>query len=221
MAQVGCFVPAQVFRLTPIDSLHVQMGSEEHFETNSSSFHAEMQQLSYISSSLSSGKRALVCFDELGRSTSIAEGRAIFQATVESFVADGALSIFVTHFDDLAETLAEQYPSVRYIEMLASLGDDGQIIPTYRAQTQGSHGSLPPNYGIKLAVVAAFPYRVIQEALTIRALLASRRRAGSEAGDRTKVIRQGKMIVDILERNQLEPEKQLEMLVQIQDELGR
>lgn len=43
MAQIGCFVPAQLMMLTPFELLSTRMVTGDCIESNSSSFMVEMQ----------------------------------------------------------------------------------------------------------------------------------------------------------------------------------
>ena len=47
MAQAGCFVPAQLMSLAPMELLFTRMGTGDCIETNSSSFMLEMQVRGY------------------------------------------------------------------------------------------------------------------------------------------------------------------------------
>lgn len=75
LAHIGCYVPASFasFRLT--DQIFSLVGMQDDIESNSSSFVAELRQLSYILSNANNG-RALVIVDELGRGTSTIEGQS-------------------------------------------------------------------------------------------------------------------------------------------------
>lgn len=56
--------------------------------------------------------RSLVLIDELGRSTSTADGVGLAWAVGEALAERGALTLFATHFPQLAE-LAALYPAVK------------------------------------------------------------------------------------------------------------
>ena len=226
MAHIGCFVPAKLCRLTPLRGLHAQMLAEDSLESSSSTFHMEMRQCAGILSEIGAANcdpPSLVCFDELCRSTSNQEGKAMVWAVAEKLLGLNCLCLMVTHGHDVATTLTQRYPGVRLIQMLTATGDQGQIVPTFHAQQ--SSAPLPAGYGIKLGLVAGLPFRVIQEAVQLRRKLEELAASQSAAAPSQQLqandgsvwlIRLAKRITDIVHKSSLSPAHQLELLNLIQ-----
>eukprot|EP00954_Amorphochlora_amoebiformis_P025903 1375950-Amorphochlora_amoeboformis.AAC.1 len=93
LAHLGCYVPASYasFRLT--DQVFTLMLLEDDIESNTSTFVAELRQLSYILRN--ANEKSLIIIDELGRGTSTLEGIHFLAHT--SSVAVGYMSIRVLH----------------------------------------------------------------------------------------------------------------------------
>jgi len=68
LAQVGCDVPVQSARLTPIDRIMTRIGAADAIMEGKSTFAVEMEETALILNQATS--RSLVILDELGQRTS-------------------------------------------------------------------------------------------------------------------------------------------------------
>ncbi|KAJ1743733.1 MutS protein msh4 [Coemansia sp. RSA 1086] len=103
MAQIGSLVPAQSATLKVFDKLFVRMNNNDDMPAGESTFIREMHDMAYILRNYN--KHSLLLIDELGRSTTTAEGKPICQAICEELINSNATVFLTTHFLDLPETL--------------------------------------------------------------------------------------------------------------------
>ena len=117
MAHAGCFVPASAGALTPCDAVFTRMGAADDLLRGRSTFHEELADAAAILGSAT--PRSLAIVDELGRGTSTHDGAAIAGAVLYHLAgvargggaspppsAPGALTLFITHYSDLARAAA-------------------------------------------------------------------------------------------------------------------
>ncbi|XP_072545639.1 mutS protein homolog 4 [Salminus brasiliensis] len=168
MAQIGSFVPADYASFRVADQIFTRIGVDDDFETNSSTFMAEMKEASYITHTASD--RSLIIIDELGRGTSAEEGIGICHAVCEFLINLKAFSLFATHFLELCQ-LETLYPNVenQHMQVQHIRRDDSStesVVYTYLL-TRGC--SEERNYGIRAAEMTSMPLSTIQEAKSIAA----------------------------------------------------
>ncbi|GJV01525.1 DNA mismatch repair protein MSH6, partial [Tanacetum coccineum] len=75
LAQVGADVPAESFKMSPVDRIFVRMGAKDHIMAGQSTFLTELLETASMLSSATHS--SLVALDELGRGTSTSDGQAI------------------------------------------------------------------------------------------------------------------------------------------------
>ena len=75
MAQVGCYIPAQRARLTPVDRIMSRLGANDNIFASASTFMVELAETKKILSEAT--PNSLVILDELGRGTSTYDGVAV------------------------------------------------------------------------------------------------------------------------------------------------
>ena len=110
MAQVGCYLPCQSARLTPIDRIMSRLGAQDHIFAAQSTFFVELAETKKILTEAT--PRSLVILDELGRGTSSHDGVAVAQAVLHHLASHiGCLGFFATHYHSLAQEFAE-HPEV-------------------------------------------------------------------------------------------------------------
>ena len=80
MAQIGCFVPAESWVLTPVDRIFTRIGASDSIFEGKSVFFMEMEETKQIVENATS--QSLVIMDELGRGTSTFDGFAIAKASL-------------------------------------------------------------------------------------------------------------------------------------------
>jgi DNA mismatch repair protein MSH4 len=179
MAQIGSYLPCKSASIPLRDRLLSRMGSADDMENNLSTFQLEMRDNAYILFNLTS--RSLVVIDELGRGTSNQDGLAIAWAVAEKLAQSPALTLFVTHYPQLAQ-LATMYSNVHNIHLVAVFNVAGQGQGQEQGQGQGQGAfsdvhmlhkvadgpsDLVSGYGIELAAQVGLPESIIKSARAI------------------------------------------------------
>lgn len=75
MAQMGCFVPATEAIIPARERILSRVGGNDDVENNTSTFSAEMKELGFVLRHTS--RSALILIDELGRSSSLIDGKVL------------------------------------------------------------------------------------------------------------------------------------------------
>lgn len=180
LAQIGCFVPAAEFVLTPIDRIFTRLGASDRILQGQSTFFVELAECA--SALRGATRRSLVIMDELGRGTSTFDGTAIASAAVKHLVErNRCLALFATHYHSVLDEWKNE-PSVRlgHMECLvegsdpvaahngeeeAEAGNDHNITFLY---TLGE-GACPKSFGINVARLAGLPEPLLADAKKISA----------------------------------------------------
>ncbi|KAJ2128403.1 MutS protein msh4, partial [Coemansia sp. RSA 921] len=154
MAQIGCLVPAQSATLKIFDKLFVRMNNNDNMPASESTFLREMHDIAYILQNYD--QHSLLLIDELGRSTTTYEGKAICRAVCEELLQSTATVFLTTHFLDLPEVLGTYFNCSQVV--LSAVTEDNldgmRFKATFGTQTQTL-------YGIRLAEQMGFPDEVI------------------------------------------------------------
>ncbi|KAM9316821.1 DNA mismatch repair protein Msh6 [Gastrophryne carolinensis] len=102
MAQLGCYVPAEVCRLTPVDRVFTRLGASDRIMAGESTFFVELSETSSILQHAT--QHSLVLLDELGRGTATFDGTAIASAVVQELSERmRCRTLFSTHYHSLVE----------------------------------------------------------------------------------------------------------------------
>ena len=80
LAQMGCYVPAESCRLTPVDRIFTRIGASDKILHGESTFFLELSETASILHHAT--KHSLVLMDELGRGTATFDGTAIAYSVV-------------------------------------------------------------------------------------------------------------------------------------------
>lgn len=181
MAQIGCFVPADSFTLTPFDRIFSRVGARDSLLEGKSTFYVELEETAAILKHASPFSLAIV--DELGRGTSTLDGTAIALATLEGLVADvKCLSLFATHYHILADQSATLTETV---DSQTQNNRKRQLVANYHmsALVEGSHiaflyslneGPCPRSHGLHVARMAGILESVLDEASKQSSILEKR-----------------------------------------------
>jgi len=176
MAQIGCWVPADVCRLTPVDRIFTRVGASDRILAGQSTFFVELAETATILSAAT--KNSLCILDELGRGTATFDGTAIAHAVVEHMVGvKQCRALFATHYHSLI-TDWEMDPRVKLGHMDCLVHNDGDDAGEDGAENVEKNaveevtflykladGSSPRSYGINVARLAGLPPAVIELAL--------------------------------------------------------
>ncbi|KAG5437252.1 hypothetical protein PCANB_001045 [Pneumocystis canis] len=159
LAQLGCWVPAKRFVLTPMDSIRSRLGANDNIFASQSTFMVELLETKKIIQESTS--KSLVILDELGRGTSTYDGLAIAYATLHQLSTYvGCLGFFSTHYHSLVKDF-ENHPKIAMYYMAAHVDEEEKKITfLYQLRTGVSSSS----YGMNVAAMAGIPEDIIKNA---------------------------------------------------------
>uniref|UniRef100_A0A2I3GAL5 MutS homolog 6 n=1 Tax=Nomascus leucogenys TaxID=61853 RepID=A0A2I3GAL5_NOMLE len=148
MAQMGCYVPAEVCRLTPIDRVFTRLGASDRIMSGESTFFVELSETASIL--MHATAHSLVLVDELGRGTATFDGTAIANAVVK----------------ELAETIKCPHVLLIFFFLKACMVENECEDPSQETITflyKFIKGACPKSYGFNAARLANLPEEVIQK----------------------------------------------------------
>lgn len=162
MAQIGCFVPADMAEIGVVDAIFTRVGASDDLASGQSTFMVEMSEVADILKNAT--KNSLLILDEIGRGTSTYDGMSIARAVLEH-VADkrhlGAKALFATHYHELTEMENELGSVKNYNIAVKKRGDDITFLRRI------VRGGADDSYGIEVAKLSGIPNSVIQRAKEI------------------------------------------------------
>jgi DNA mismatch repair protein MutS len=162
MAQMGCFVPAEIAEIGVVDAIFTRVGASDDLASGQSTFMVEMSEVASILKNAT--RNSLLILDEIGRGTSTFDGMSIARSVLE-YVADkrklGAKALFATHYHELTVMESQLQGVKNYNIAVKKRGDDitflRRIIP----------GGADRSYGIEVAKLSGIPNSVIERAKEI------------------------------------------------------
>ncbi|XP_068182985.1 DNA mismatch repair protein Msh6 isoform X2 [Antennarius striatus] len=162
LAQLGCYVPAESLRFTPVDRVFTRLGASDRIMAGESTFFVELSETASILHHAT--KHSLVLLDELGRGTATYDGTAIASAVVKELAEKICCrTLFSTHYHSLVEDYANNH-AVRLGHMACMVENECEdpsqetITFLYKFIT----GACPKSYGFNAARLACLPEEVIQ-----------------------------------------------------------
>ncbi|CAI9567775.1 unnamed protein product [Staurois parvus] len=162
MAQLGCYVPAEVCRLTPVDRVFTRLGASDRIMAGESTFFVELSETSSILQHAT--EHSLVLLDELGRGTATFDGTAIASAVVKELSErTRCRTLFSTHYHSLVEDYSHT-PAVRLGHMACMVENECED-PSQETITflyKFIQGACPKSYGFNAARLANIPDDIIQ-----------------------------------------------------------
>nr|XP_048272199.1 DNA mismatch repair protein Msh6 isoform X3 [Myodes glareolus] len=163
MAQMGCYVPAEVCRLTPVDRVFTRLGASDRIMSGESTFFVELSETASILRHAT--VHSLVLVDELGRGTATFDGTAIANAVVKELAETiKCRTLFSTHYHSLVEDYSKNV-SVRLGHMACMVENECED-PSQETITflyKFIKGACPKSYGFNAARLANLPEEVIQK----------------------------------------------------------
>ncbi|KAB8265872.1 muts domain V-domain-containing protein [Aspergillus pseudonomiae] len=159
MAQIGCYLPCQSARLTPVDRIMSRLGANDNIFAAQSTFFVELSETKKILSEAT--PRSLVILDELGRGTSSYDGVAVAQAVLHHVATHiGALGFFATHYHSLAAEF-EGHPEITPKRMKIHVDDEERRVTfLYKLEDGVAEGS----FGMHCAAMCGISSKVIERA---------------------------------------------------------
>ncbi|KAI7266985.1 DNA mismatch repair protein Msh6, partial [Hortaea werneckii] len=159
LAQIGCHVPAETARMTPVDRIMSRLGAHDNIFAGQSTFMVELSETKKILQEAT--PRSLVILDELGRGTSSYDGVAVAQAVLHHVATHvGSLGYFATHYHSLATEFAS-HPEIAPKRMAVRVDDDIRDVTfLYKLEDGVAEGS----YGMHCAAMCGIPDKIIRRA---------------------------------------------------------
>ncbi|KAK4634773.1 DNA mismatch repair protein msh6 [Fulvia fulva] len=159
LAQIGCYVPCESARMTPVDRIMSRLGAHDNIFAGQSTFMVELSETKKILAEAT--PRSLVILDELGRGTSSYDGVAVAQAVLHHVATHvGALGYFATHYHSLAAEF-QHHPEIVAKRMAVQVDDDRRDV-TFLYQLE--NGVAEGSYGMHCAAMCGIPNKVIDRA---------------------------------------------------------
>ncbi|XP_067666471.1 DNA mismatch repair protein Msh6-like [Haliotis asinina] len=166
MAQLGCYVPAEKCRLTPVDRVFTRLGASDRIMAGESTFFVELSETSAILQHAS--KHSLVLMDELGRGTATYDGTAIACSVVQELSSGvNCRTLFSTHYHSLVEEFSHD-ANIRLGHMACMVENENEEDPSQETITflyKFIKGACPKSYGFNAARLADIPEEVIKAAV--------------------------------------------------------
>ncbi|KAK9055861.1 hypothetical protein SSX86_026948 [Deinandra increscens subsp. villosa] len=162
LAQVGADVPAESFKMSPVDRIFVRMGAKDHIMAGQSTFLTELLETASMLSSATHS--SLVALDELGRGTATSDGQAIAASVLEHLVNKvQCRGLFSTHYHHLALDY-QQIPKVSLCHMACKVGMGLGGLEEVTFLYKLTFGACPKSYGVNVARLAGLPDNVLKKA---------------------------------------------------------
>ena len=184
LAQMGCYVPAERARLSPVDRIFTRIGASDKILAGESTFFLELSEtasilhhatkvcykkkylfiktffVNTIFNSCLIQKHSLVLMDELGRGTATFDGTAIAYSVVKELAQKiNCRTLFSTHYHHLVEEFAAEKDKVSMGHMQSMVNDDDHSI-TFLYKF--GEGACPKSHGFNAARLADIPDEIIQ-----------------------------------------------------------
>ncbi|XP_038607513.1 DNA mismatch repair protein Msh6 [Tachyglossus aculeatus] len=162
LAQLGCYVPAESCRLTPVDRIFTRLGASDRIMSGESTFFVELSETASVLQHATA--HSLVLVDELGRGTATFDGTAIAHAVVKELAENiRCRTLFSTHY----HSLVEDYSHSRAVRLghMACMVENECEDPSQETITflyKFVPGACPKSYGFNAARLAHIPEEVIR-----------------------------------------------------------
>ncbi|EKX55294.1 hypothetical protein GUITHDRAFT_99074 [Guillardia theta CCMP2712] len=159
LAQIGCYVPAEIMRFSPVDQVLTRLGAGDDILRGLSTFMVEMRDVSAMLSS--SSRHSLVIIDELGRGTSTFDGLAIAYAVLKDLVDRvGCRTLLSTHYHLLVDEFRED-SRVAPMHMACRVEEEtDRLIMLYKLTPSACSRS----FGLECARAAGIPQELLGRA---------------------------------------------------------
>ncbi|XP_036604458.1 DNA mismatch repair protein Msh6 [Trichosurus vulpecula] len=163
MAQMGCYVPAEVCSFTPVDRVFTRLGASDRIMSGESTFFVEMNETASILQHAT--EHSLVLMDELGRGTATFDGTAIANAVVKELAETiKCRTLFSTHYHSLVEDYSQNVAVC--LGHMACMVENECEDPSQETITflyKFTKGACPKSYGFNAARLACLPEEIIQK----------------------------------------------------------
>jgi DNA mismatch repair protein MutS len=161
LAQMGCFVPAELARMGVVDKIFTRVGASDNISMGESTFMVEMNETASILNNISD--RSLVLLDEIGRGTSTYDGISIAWAIAEYLHEHPSKpkTLFATHYHELNE-MSDIFGRIQNHNVSVKELKDNVLFLRKLVKGGSAH-----SFGIHVAKMAGMPQTVILRAQKI------------------------------------------------------
>mgnify|MGYP001009312251 CR=1 FL=1 len=165
LAQIGCYVPAQEFRMSMIDRIFTRIGASDNLMEGKSTFYIEMEETK--SALIDATSNSLIIMDELGRGTSTYDGLAIAYSVMKYLVeVTQCRVLFATHYHALIDEFEGEYENLGFYFMDCHYDPKTEkVLFKYKLK----EGRCPRSFGIQVAIATGLPKEVIERAKQVSA----------------------------------------------------
>ena len=152
LAQVGAGVPAESFRLTPVDVIVTGLNASDNIRAGLSFFFAEVLRVKTAAEHVAEGKRCLILFDEVFKGTNVRDALAATEEVITGFAhCQRSGCLFSSHLVELADSLAG-LGRIRFVHLEGDIVD-GRATYSYRLRP----GVSDKRFGLQLLSEAGVP----------------------------------------------------------------
>lgn len=159
MAQIGCFLPAESAKLTPVDSIMTRLGANDNIMQGKSTFYVELLETKKMLDTAT--PRSLIILDELGRGGSSSDGFAIAESVLHHFATHvQSIGFFATHYANLGQPFIN-HPKIIPLRMSILVDSESKKITfLYKLEKGQSNGS----FGMHVATMCGIPKEIVDNA---------------------------------------------------------
>lgn len=159
LSQIGCYIPAELAELTPVDRIMTRLGANDNILQGKSTFFVELSETKKILSNAT--PRSLVILDELGRGGSSSDGFAIAESVLHHLATHvQSLGFFATHYGTLGLSF-KTHPQIKQQRMGIIVDNDSRNITfLYKLET----GTAPKSFGMNVASMCGIPDEIVDNA---------------------------------------------------------
>ena len=160
LAQLGCFVPATSFTLTPVDRIFTRLGSSDRILEGKSTFYVEMEETKTMLRHATFASLAVV--DELGRGTSTYDGYSLAHSVMSYMLRRiNCRCMFATHYHMLLRDF-EKHPKVQCCHMAYKPKPGTEIDIEFLYKFVQGH--CPQSFGFNVARLAGIDAKIVEVA---------------------------------------------------------
>ena len=153
MAHLGCWVPAEACRLSPVDRVFTRVGANDAIMAGLSTFRVELEETALILRHAT--RHSLVILDELGRGTATFDGMAIADAVLRELISvTKCRALFATHYHALTREHERPNPHVGLYHMSCAIDDATRAVTFLYKFAKGASAR---SHGVHVARLAGLP----------------------------------------------------------------
>lgn len=159
LSQIGCYIPASLAKLTPVDKIMTRLGANDNIMQGKSTFFVELSETKKILSQATN--KSLVILDELGRGGSSSDGYAIAESVLYHLSTHvQCLGFFATHYGNLGSAFIN-HPQIKPVRMAIIVdGESRKITFLHKLEVGAASGS----FGMNVASMCGISDKIVDEA---------------------------------------------------------